>query len=96
MQPFDFLNCLEMHSGLTYWILIEGNPENFLPGKPVVFIQNADPDFIQRAVFTLEPDNTVNMALNDNQRIVGVEIPYMKILYKRDGDGNGNTSSQDS
>ena len=84
MQPFDFTHCLEMHSGLTGWILVEGNPENFVPGPAVIYIQNSDPAFIQRAVFTVEPDNTVDMSLNENQRIVGVELAYMQILYKRD------------
>ena len=84
MPPFDFLHCLEMHSGLQGWILLEGNPDNFLPGKPIVFLQNSNPEFIQRAVFTLEPDNTVNMSLNDQQRIVSVDMAYMQILYKRD------------
>jgi hypothetical protein len=93
MQPFDFEYALYLHSGLEGWILLEGNPDNFQPGKPVVYIQNKDPEFIQRAVFTLEPDETVNMALNDNQRIVGVEIPYMKILYTRDTNASQTNES---
>jgi hypothetical protein len=48
MPPFDFEYALEAHSGLTGWILIEGNPENFVPGKPVVYIQNSDPAYIQK------------------------------------------------
>lgn len=83
MPLFDFDYALEMHSGLTDWILIEGNPEHFSMGTPVVYIQNRDPEFIQKATFVKNDDGTVNMEMNDRLRIVGVDMEYMKILYTR-------------
>jgi hypothetical protein len=83
MPLFDFDYALEVHSGLQNWILVEGNPENFQIEKPVVYIQNEDPEFIQRAVFVREADDTVNMSMNDAPRIINLDMAYMKILYVR-------------
>ena len=88
--PFDFVHALEMHSGLTGWKLVTGNPEAWLPGIPIVFEYDADPQFIQKASFTIDrdpcggTDMVVNMSMNDSPRIMGLNLDYAKILYARD------------
>lgn len=84
MPPFDFEYALELHTGLRDWTLVEGDPENFVPGVPVVFEQSRqDAEHVQRAVFTLDAQGVVNMAINGRPCITEVEMIYMRVLYKR-------------
>lgn len=87
LPPFDFEYALELHTGLQGWILVEGNPENFAPNSPIFYEQRAT-DPAQRAVFVVDAQGVVDMAINGRPCITQVEMVYMRVLYKR---GSGVT-----
>lgn len=83
-RPFDFFHVLFLHSGLKGWEVESGDPENFLLGAPVTFVQRADPQFIQRAIFTLDAKNNVVLTINDRVAIRKAHIAYVRFLYAKE------------
>lgn len=82
MKPLDFEHALYLHSGLTGWTLVSGDPENLTPDSPVTYEQPTAAEQPQLAVFSLDAENNLSMSMNDRPSIVGLDLDTAQQLYR--------------
>jgi len=90
MPQLDFENALFMHTGLTGWVLMSTDIwVNYgRRGMIVKYIRPEDKTaLIQRAVFTIR-DGALTLTIEDQPRIIGLEMGHFEALYRRDDDAN--------
>jgi hypothetical protein len=79
MNPkFDYEYVCYVFSGLRDWTLLDGNPFDITPEKPVKYAIHAESDFPQVATFAVDPTGNFFMDINGNAKIVECSLEYME------------------